>query len=311
VKRGLYWSAVVLGVLLLVVGSTFAVLGYAETAGPAGVVRGYFAALARGDAADALAFGDVPEGPHTLLTSEVLHAQQRVAPLQHFAIVATHRTGDRARVTVRYALAFPNSAQTINGSVPVHRAHGEWRLDEVAIPTSLELDRALQRATIVGAGIPAGDTLLFPGAVPITFDTPYLQLNAAEDSVGFGSDPGTRVFVEVSRAGRMAAVAAVEHALGACLAGRGDATCPLPSERYVPGTIRGRTAEPVAGKLTIELADDDVGVLQISGDEPVDASTYRRLTFDNRPQRGSGRVVLGLHARAYAVAPLQLVWTRS
>lgn len=308
-KARLYWAGVVVGVVALVGGSGLAVLGWAETGGPAGAVRAYFAALARGDAPAALALGDVPPGPHTLLTADVLKAQQRIAPLRRFAITATHRDGNRARVVVRYTLAYPGAPQTINGTVPVHRADGDWRLDRVAIPTSLELDRALHRATIVGAGIPDGDTLVFPGAVPITFDSPYLQLNAAEDSVGFGSRPGTRVYVEVSRAGRTAVTRAVEAALRGCLAGSAGAGCPLPDERYVPGSIRGRTAGAL--DLAITVADGDSGILDARGSATVEASSYQRLTFSNRARRGAGRVKLALHARAYAVAPLRLAWLRS
>jgi hypothetical protein len=308
VRRWFYWSGVVLGVLLLVGGSAVAVLGYAETAGPGGTVRGYFAALARGDAAGALAFGDVPDGPHTLLTADVLHAQQRIAPLRKFSIVATHRSGKKARVTVRYNLAYATGTQTINAGVGLHEADGDWRLDEVAIPTTLQLDRASHRATIVGGGIPDGDTLLFPGPVPITFDTPYLQLNAAEDSVGFGTEPGTEVFVEVSRAGRAAAIGALAAALHACLSGGADVRCPQPSERYVPGTLRGTLAEPLAPNVNVTLTDSADGVLDLAGSQAVQASSFRRLTFSNRPVGGHGRVVVPLHARAFAVRPLTVSW---
>jgi len=43
------------------------------------VVRAYFAALSSGDAAGALAYGDLPDGRHDLLTSDVLAAQNAVA----------------------------------------------------------------------------------------------------------------------------------------------------------------------------------------------------------------------------------------
>ncbi len=309
-RRWWYWSSVVLGVLLLVGGGAVTVLGYAETSGPGGAVRGYFGALARGDAADALAFGDVPAGPHTLLTADVLHAQQRIAPLRKFTIVATHRTGATARVSVRYTLAYASGPQTINASVGLHRTGGDWRLDKVAIPTALELDRALHRATIVGAGIPEGDTLIFPGPVPITFDTPYLQLNAAEDSIGFGTPPGTAVYVEVSKAGRAAVIQAVGAALRSCLAGGADVRCPLPSERYIPGTLRGSLTEPLAGDLNVTLTDSADGVLDVAGSVPVQASSFRRLTFTNRPVDGRGRIELPLHARAFAVRPLAVAWVR-
>lgn len=310
-RRGLYWAAVLAGVLLLGSGTVLAVRGYEKTGGPDGAVRGYFAALARGDAATALAFGDVPDGPHGLLTADVLRSQQHIAPLRNLTVVATHRTGDRATVSVRYQLLYPGSPQTINSTVPVHRKDDEWRLDRVAVPVSLDLDRALQRASIVGAGIPDGDTLVFPGAVPVTFDTPYLQLNAAEDSVSFGRPPDLHVYVEISPAGTKAVVQAVQDALDACLAGRGDATCPLPDERYVPGSIRGRLSDRLADNLTITLDEGPTGLLQIKGEPPVRATTYRKLTFVNRTVTGSGTVVLDMHARAYAVRPLRLVWSRS
>jgi len=310
VRRWLYWTAVLAGVLLVGGGVTLAVRGYRQTGGPAGAVRGYFAALARGDSAGALAFGDVPDGPHTLLTADVLRSQQRIAPLRDFHVVATRQQGDAATVSVRYVLDYPGSPQTVNSSVPVHRTDGGWRLDGVAVPISLELDRALQRATIVGAGIPDGDTLAFPGAVPITFDTPYLQLDAAEDTVSFGRPPDLDVYVEVSPAGRKAVVQAVQRALDACLAGRGDPTCPLPDERYVPGSIRGRLAGRLADNLTITLDAGPAGLLDIKGEQPVEATSYRKLSFVNRPSAGHGTVVLDLSARAYAVAPLRLVWSQ-
>jgi len=311
VRRRLFWVAVVGAVALLVAGTLLAVRGYERTAGPAGAVRGYFAALARGDSAAALAFGDVPAGPHTLLTADVLKSQQRIAPLRDVQVLATHRDGTRAVVVVRYVLGYPGSPQTVNSRVPVHRRGDEWRLDAVAVPTSFDFDRALQRATVVGAGVPDGDTLAFPGAVPITFDTPYLQLTAAEDSVSFGQPPGLTVYVEVSPAGKQAVVAEVQRVLTACLAGRGGAACPLPNERYVPGSIRGSVVGALAEQVDVSLDDGTAGVLVVKGDVVVAASGYQRLTFLNRSTSGHGRIVLALHARAYAVRPLKLVWSGS
>ena len=310
-RRRLFWVAVAGAVALLVTGTLLAVRGYERTAGPDGAVRGYFAALARGDSAAALAFGDVPEGPHTLLTADVLASQQRIAPLRDLQVLATHRQGSRAAVVVRYVLGYPGSPQTINSRVPVHRHGDGWRLDAVAVPTSFDVDRALQRATVVGAGVPDGDTLMFPGAVPISFDTPYLQLNAAEDSVSFGQPPGIRVYVEVSPAGKQAVLAVVQRVLTACLGGHGDASCPLPNERYVPGSIRGSVVGSLADQVDVSLDDGTAGVLVVKGDVAVDASGYQRLTFLNRSTSGHGRIELSLHARAYAVRPLKLVWSGS
>ena len=310
-RRGLYWAAVIVAVLLLVGGTLLAVVGYRRTEGPSGAVRGYFAALARGDAATALAYGDVPSGPHGLLTATVLRSQQHIAPIRHFSVLATHQTGDRARVVVRYVLAYAGSPQTINASVPAHRKGGAWRLDQVAVPVALDVDRAGQRASILGSAIPDCDSLAFPGAAPITFDTPYLQLDAAEDSISFGAPPDLHVYVELSPVGKQAVLRAVQTALDACLSGRGDATCPLPDERFVPGSVRGRLSGRVADNLTISLDDGPAGLVKISGEQPVQATDYRKLSFVNQPVEGSGTVVLNVNARAYAVAPLHLLWGAS
>ena len=295
----------------MVGGSTLAFLGFAETSGPSGAVRGYFAALARSDAPAALSFGDVPAGPHDLLTSPVLRVQQRIAPLRDFAIATTHRQGKRASVSVRYVLGYERSPQTVNTTIAVHETGDGWRLDAVALATRLDLDRAADRATVAGAAIPDGTALLFPGAVPVTFDSPYLQLNAAEDSVGLGGHSSTLVYVEVSPAGRAAVIGSVRATLNACLSGRGDVTCPQPNDRYVPGTLRGRLSGDPSDNVEVSLGPEDAGVLRISGEQPVRATTFRRLSFRNRAESGSGIVVLDLAARAYAVSPLRLTWGAS
>jgi hypothetical protein len=306
-----FWAAVVAASLLLGGGVLLAALGYAETSGPDGAVRGYFAALARSDAPDALAFGDLPSGPHTLLTSTVLREQQRIAPITKFSIVSTEQQGTKAGVKVKYTLAFPGNPRLVTDTVNVHQRSGSWRLAQTAIPTQLELGGAVQRATVVGAGIPAGTTLIFPGAVPIHFDTPYLQLDAAVGSVSQATGPTTQVRAEVSKAGKSAVVAAVVLALRACLDGTShDDRCPLPSERYVPGSIRGALAGALENDLRIDVGTGPTGKLDITADVQV-SGTYRRLTFRNRTVTHSGQLRLPIHAQAYAVAPLRLTWERA
>jgi hypothetical protein len=201
VRRRLYWIGVLLTVGLLAAGIAVGTLGYAKTSGPDGAVRAYFAALAHADAADALAYGDVPAGPHTLLTETVLREQLRIAPLQHFSIVSTKRHGAKATVQVKYTLAFTGRDQQLNVSVPVHEDGGDgWRLDQAAVPTELHATNAAQRETIIGGQIPAGKTLLFPGALPVRVDTPYLELDPAEDYVAFGAQSTTPIVLQVSAA---------------------------------------------------------------------------------------------------------------
>ncbi|MFN2560817.1 MAG: hypothetical protein ABR571_05935 [Jatrophihabitans sp.] len=307
VRRRLYWVAVVCAAALLAGGLVVGIRGYARTAGADGVVRGYFAALARADAPDALAFGDIPAGPHTLLTATVLAEQQRIAPIRNVTVGAVRRSGDAAGVGVRYRLAFPGRPVAVSGTVRLHRANHVWRLDRVAVATELDPGTARQRESIVGAGIPLGSTLMFPGALPVRLDTPYLQLDPDQDSVGLDPLDQTTIDIEVSPAGRSVAIAAVRAKLHRCLAGRADPTCPLPSERFVPGSVRG-TLSGDLHDITVELASDPVGTLRVHARATVMGS-YERLDFRNRRIAGRGRVDLTVNAVGYAVSPLSLRWT--
>lgn len=306
-RRRLYWAAVVCAAALLAGGVMVGVRGYAKTAGVDGIVRGYFAALARSDAADALAFGDIPAGPHTLLTATVLAEQQRIAPVRNFAVTAVRRNGDTAAVGVRYELGFPTRSVALRGTVGLHRGSSGWRLDRVAVPTELDPGTARERQSIVGAGIPLGRTLVFPGALPIRLDSPYLQLDPDQDYVGLDPLGQTSIDIEVSPAGRSAAIAAVRTNLDRCLAGRADPTCPLPDERYVPGSVRG-TLSGDLHNISVELASDPVGTLRVFARATVSGS-FERLDFRNRRISGRGRIELAVNAVGYAVSPLRLRWT--
>jgi hypothetical protein len=309
VRRRLYWLAVLLSAALLAGGVVIGALGYAKTGGPDGAVRGYFAALARSDASGALGYGNVPAGPHTLLTGAVLREQQRIAPLRHFAVVSTERRGPKATVQVRYTLAFAGRNVPMDVSVPVHQSGGEWRLDQAAIPTQLLAANAGQRETIVGAAIPEGTTLVFPGALPVRTDTPYLELNPTQDQVAFGANPTTSIVLQVSAAGRTALLAVVRSKLAACLTGKVEYTCPLPDERYVPGSIRGK----IKGALRVNGIDldatDPAGKLNFDAAVTI-TGTYRRLDFHNRQVAGHGDVVLTIDATSYAVPPLTIMWAK-
>jgi hypothetical protein len=309
VRRRFYWLGVVCAIGLVASGVVVGVRGYAKTSGVDGTVRGYFAALARSDAADALAFGDLPAGPHTLLTETVLREQQRIAPLRNLSIVRSRRDANSARVDVMFTLGFAVRDVPVSTTVRLHRKDGGWRLDRVVIPVELESSTARERQSIVGAGIPGGATLMFPGALPIRLDTPYVQLDPERSYVAFESPTTIGVDVEVSTAGRAAVRQAIRAKLRRCLAAAGDPTCPLPDERYVPGSISG-TLKDDLHNLSIELASDAVGTFDVDGSVAV-SGRYQRLDFRNQPISGHGAVQLSVHATAYAVAPLTVRWTSS
>jgi hypothetical protein len=307
---GLFWSAIVLALAALVGGSAFAYVTYAATAGPDGAVKGYFAALARGDAPAALGFGDLPSGPTQLLTSSVLRAQRKVAPIRHVEILSTDESGDDATVHVRYALDFAAKERQVTEDVPVVRRQGSWRLVRTAATTQLRLKQAADRATIMGGRIPDGDLLIFPGAVPVQFDSPYLLLSAATSNVTLTAHAQTELAVQLTEAGRTAVRAALETALRACLAGStaADPRCPLPASRAVPGTLRATvSADGVRRAAVIELAQSSSGVVAISGTIKL-SGRYAVLDFENQPVVKSGTVSVPLTATAHATGPITIDW---
>lgn len=302
----MFWTGVLIAVLLVVGGGALAYRGYESANAPGAVVGDYFAALAGSDAAAALALGDVPPGTHTLLTATVLRAQQRAAPIRDVSVTGVVRTGSRAKVHVRYLLDWPGAPERVAAVLSVREHSGRWRLDSVAVGTRLALDRAQQRATLAGGPVPNGMVLIFPGAVPVLFDTPYLQVVPRSASVPVQPDTTTYVQVRVSAAGSRAARAAVSAGLLQCFTHRDAVDCPQPSDRYVPGSVHG-ALPATSPALTVTLASSSAGVLEVTGKVAV-VGTHRRLTFANQDVHGKGRVVVLVRAVSYAVEPLRFAW---
>jgi hypothetical protein len=307
-RRGLYWVCVFVAVAATVGGAAVAYLGYTGTAGPSGAVRGFFAALARSDAPGALAFGDVPDGRRTLLTTTVLREQQRIAALRDFSVLATHRDGAKATVDVQYTLRFHGQDVPVKATVPVHESSGDWRLDQTAISTELRADGGQQRQSMLGGPIPSGPILLFPGALPIRVDTPYLQLDPFRDSVSFDAPTTTSVYLEVTDSARSAMLAAVRTALNTCLTAARQYACPLPDQRSVPGSVHGRvTGAMRTTRVYLDLLNP-AGRIEFEASATV-TGRYRRLNFHNRQVSGPAHFSLDVSAAAYAVAPLTTSWT--
>lgn len=299
--------ALVVALAVAVTGGVLAVRGYAAgRSDPESVVRAYFAALERGDAAAALGYGDLPDGPRSLLTDRALQAQQRVAPIRDLTVVSTRRVGDTATVAVGYTLGFDDGPVTVAADVGVRRVEGVWGLDATAVATRFDFDVAAQRAAISGVQVPAGRTLVFPGAIALTFDSRYLAGSAGNGSITFGARATTPVVVTVTAAGRRAMRSATLAALGRCLRAGSAVTCPQPDERYVPGSLRGH----VIGALhdpKITLLPTQVGLLKLDATASV-AIRYRRLDFRNEVRDGQGTRTVELHAIAAAVDPLSVRW---
>ncbi len=112
-RRGGYWIAVAAAVAVLAAGVLVAVRGRHEAAGPSDVVRAYFAALSRSDAAAALSYADGPGGPTDFLTADVLALQQRLAPLREVRIDGVDDAGIVRRVRYSYVLGFADGDRSV------------------------------------------------------------------------------------------------------------------------------------------------------------------------------------------------------
>lgn len=307
--RGAFWTGVVIGAALLVGGAGVAYVGYERTAGPAGAVKGYFAALQQSDAKTALAYGDLPaDGSRMLLTSAVLREQQRIAPINDVQASTLRQTGDTATVRITYDLDFATGRLAVSDSVTTVRRGGTWHLQRAAALTSLYLLQAGNRATVIGAPVPQGQLLLFPGAAPIRLDSPYLQVDSGTSIISLSSSADTSISVVVSDAGRAAARAALVSALHACvtLGPNSDPRCPLPT-RGVPGTLRATLPQNGANSVSIVVTSDHDGVLQLTGSIDLDGR-YDALDFNNVAVTHRGAFSVSVNALAYAQNPIVLRW---
>ncbi|TAM89597.1 MAG: hypothetical protein EPN43_06785 [Jatrophihabitans sp.] len=308
--RGWFRIAILTASAAVVAGVLVAVVGYRAGSAPTTTVTEYYAALRRGDAPAALALGSLPAGPRGLLTSQVLAAQQRIAPMSAVRVVSVEEHGSRASVRVSYQLAFPGAPHRVQDTLALDRHDGRWRLRQVAVATTLRVVQASERASVLGAPVPDGPVLLFPGAVPVTFDTPDLDLAPSVASIGLTGPASLELNVSVSPAGRKAVLAAAATQLDACLRAGAEPRCPLPSDRYVPGSVRATVVGQLADGLKLAVGAGSRGSITISGQVTVTGS-WEGLTFDNAAQPGHGQLELPVAGTVYvpttASAP-RVIW---
>ena len=310
-RRTTFWVAVCAAGVLTLAGTVVAVAGYFTSTGPGRVVRDYFAALSRGDARAALGYGALPDGPRELLTGPVLRAQQQVGRIGPVSVIAIDQDHDTASVSVHYAITFAGDTtpNVVDDQVRMIKHGRSWRLTETAVPVDLTLKSAQRRASVAGAVIPTGRPLVFPGAVPIAFDAPALQLAGLPGRVVRFAHPTPPLEVTVSAVGQQMVHDAVTAALRKCLgSAHPDPLCPMPTGgRAVPGTVRGDIDEEIP-ELTVTVAPDADGRIEVTGKVPVTGS-YTVLTFENQPaSEPLKREKLVIRAHASARTPTDIVW---
>ena len=309
-RRGGYWTAVAASTAALIAGIVVAVGGGPAPTGPDDVVRAYFAAVSRADAPAALALADRPGGPSDFLTSEVLALQQHIAPLQDVEIAGVDGTGRTRTVRYSYRLAFPDGARTVTGGVDVVPAGDTWRLSAASVPVHLDLSAAAGRATLAGAAVPDEPVALFPGAVPVRFDTPELAVEHA--AVAFGASPDLTLTVTISRTGRASLNAAVAAQLRTCFATTpAPAQCPLPDDpRVVPGSLHGTIDTSGIDDLTYAVELFASGPIRVAGTLPFNG-TYDRLDTNNIARTHRGVLSVQVRAVTSSVPPMRLQFVQA
>jgi hypothetical protein len=308
--RVVFWAAVVASLAAVAGGGYLAVTRYQEETAPERVVLDYLTALASGDAAGALAYGDLPEDDRDLLSDEVLAAQLAIAPISSIAVSPAVGSGETVTAEVRYELGFDSGPQTVEDTITLAKTGRTWRLAEVAVPVSMRVTYGASRATIAGAEVPDGRQLVFPGALPITFDTENLELDETTRVVRFSQDGDLEEQAELSAIGHEAVATALDAALASCLDGTAAALtlCPLPTDaRSVPGSVRGTLVEPASETVLIETQSGNDGLVKISGQVTV-SGEYQQLDFNNQHVAKSGDIVIFVRAACYATSPDVLIW---
>jgi hypothetical protein len=304
--RGIFWVAVLTSLVAVVAGTFVAITTYVDATAPDAVATDYFRALSHGDAARALAFGGLPAGPRTFLTDGVLRDSLKVAPISDVSALSVDRHGDAATVAVQYQLGSRGKRILVGDTVTLNRHGNSWRLAATAVSVRIAATVAAHRLTLAGSALPARAVLVFPGALPMSVDTPNLEIS---QQVVHLSDTGTHtVRPALSAAGKRAVQAAFVSAMRACLGAKPSLSCPVPTDaRVVPGTVHGKVTGDLSQELTIQIAPGPDGVLDVRGSVPIQGS-YRRLDFDNLPAAKSGTTDLAIRAHCDATNPGKLVW---
>jgi hypothetical protein len=291
---------------------TAATSQYRADQAPGAVVGRYFAALAAGDAATALALAE-PAAAAPYLTATVLRRQLAIAPITDLVVRSTLQDGRNATVQVSYRLDFGPTSSRVLDAVDLVRSGTSWRLVRAGVDLRLSTPGAgANRLTFAGRALPSGQLRVFPGALPVGTDNPAVQ-PAGQPLIRLvdeGQD--TVLAATLSPAAQQSLARSLDVALRACLAGTShDPHCPQPDgPRPIPGSLRGTELADSANPPSMVLSIQTEGLVVLTGHASVRGS-WRTWDFNNQPVLHSGLTSVDLHAKA-SIADLSTVyWDQS
>jgi hypothetical protein len=309
-RRGLLAAGALAAVGAVVTGG-LAWSQWADSHSPVTVVKGFYRAIADGDAPTALAFAETaPSGEY--LTSTVLQQQLRVAKLTDVSVDSTAKSSSTATVEVQYRLGFADKPQAVSDQVQLTKHGSSWRLTKVSSTVTLaKVREGGDRVTLAGRPLPSTRVELFPGAVPVATDTPAVQITGHPEVRLHAASDIVQINVDVAAGRKKQVAAALDAAVSRCLdAASTDVQCPLPPDvtRPVPGSLHGTASKKIAdGGAVVSLSPDGKGLLSVTADLPVNA-TWMAWDFNNLAVPDHGSITLHLEATATIDDPNTVYW---
>lgn len=310
-SRRWFWSGVVLALALTAGGTGAATAGMLTAGKVETTVHEYFDAVAEGRAADALALGAVPAGERSYLTDEVLAAQLKVANIDDVSIGAITRSDTEATVDVRYRLVGPDMRETVRDTLRLEKDGWRWRLAQVATPIAFAVPRATGRVALAGTALPTDSVLMFPGALPLTTNSPLLSIDRSRAVAAFDGPDTITIQLQVPDPAKASIADALDAAITACLQDSSeDPSCPttVTGVRFVPGSMTGTAISlPSAVGFLCDVLPDPSGRITVSGTFDAQAQ-WLELNFNNLAVQHSGQLTLPYTATIPAVEPLRVQW---
>ena len=160
-----------------------------DAASATAVVEGYLSALARGDAAAALAFGEPDPASGPLLTGDALAASLAQAPLTVNLVGGAEVAGDTAQVGANYTLGERNVSYVFT----LTRRPDGWRVDHAYATVRFSGrsswlenigDGSVVGLTVNGVPVTAEtDIALFPGVYQLGATNPLVTLTGGKFNV--------------------------------------------------------------------------------------------------------------------------------
>jgi hypothetical protein len=272
------------------------------------VVGRYFAALAAGDAATALALAE-PAAAAPYLTETVLRQQLAIAQIVDLVVKSTQQDGRNATVQVSYRLDFGQTSSRVLDAVDLVRSGSSWRLVRAGVDLRLSAPGAgANQLTFAGRKLPPGPIRLFPGALPVGTDNQAVQPSGQPLIRLVDEGQHTTLAVSLSPAAQQSLARSLDAALRACLAGTSrDPHCPRPdAPRPIPGSLRATELPDDANPPSMVLSTQTEGLVVLTGHVSLRGS-WRTWDFNNQPVPHSGLTSVDLHARA-SIADLSTVY---